>query len=44
MRGTAGYFATTVGKSLGGGVAEIGGLEVGGEVVEERDVVYLEWG
>lgn len=43
MRGTAGYLTAAVGESLGGGVTEVGSLKVGGEVVEERDVVYLEW-
>ena len=38
------YLAAAVGESLQGGVAEVGGLEVGREVVEEGDVVYLEWG
>ena len=43
MRSTAGYLAAAVGEGLGGGVTEVGSLEVGGEVVEEGDVVYLEW-
>jgi hypothetical protein len=44
VRGTAGYLAAAVGESLGGGVTEVGGLEVEREVVEEGDVVYPEWG
>ena len=39
-----GNFEAAVGEGLGGSVAEVGRLEVGGQVVEEGDVVYLESG
>jgi hypothetical protein len=43
MREAASYLTAAMGESLQGGVAEVGGLEVGREVVEEGDMVYLGW-
>lgn len=43
VRGAASYIAAAVSESLQRGVTKVGGLEVGREIVEEGDVVHLEW-